>query len=318
MGNILIFSENDRVAYSLLGKGLEIASEQGSTVGAAVLGANLKDRADEYVNQGAQRVYLPAQGKEMLESNDAAAYAEAIAQIAREFQATVILLGCTRQGKELAGRLAQKLEAGCINDVNGMVLREGQILCERYALGGATVMTQTVTASAAVISVMPGTYEAVSPTAPAGEIVEINLNLKPDKIQVMERQTKAADSVDIAEAEILVCVGMGLGDSGKMPMIEDLAGVLGAEIGSTKPVATDQKWVSEERLIGLSGKKCKPQLAICLGISGEIQFVVGIREAKTIVAVNTDENAPIFSTADYGIVGDLNQVVPKLTALIKS
>jgi electron transfer flavoprotein alpha subunit len=317
MGQILVFSENDKVAYELLGKGLEIGGATGASVAAAVLGSDPGDRAREYLSRGAQRVYVPGTGKEALEPFEASTYASALAQIAEKAGATVILLGCTRRGKELAGRLAQKLGAGCINDVNGLEVSDGQLACKRYALGGATVSTQAVVSHVAVISVMPATFEPAAVVLPEGDTEEVDFSLAPSRVRLVERQSKAADSVDIAEAKTLVCVGMGLGGPEKVALAEELAKALGGEVGGSKPVITDQKWLPEARMIGLSGKKCKPQLAVCMGVSGQVQFIVGIREAKSIVAINTDESATIFQYADYGIVGDLNEVVPKLTALLK-
>lgn len=317
MGKILVFSENDKVAFELMGKGLEIAAATSAEVTAAVLGADLKSRANDYLQRGAKKVYVPGAGKEALETFEAATYAAALAQMAEKAGATIILLGCTRRGKELAGRLAQKLGAGCINDVKDLEVDGGKVICKRYALGGATVISQTVISPVAVISVMPATFEPAAITAPAGDTTEVDLSLGLARVKLLERQAKAADSVDIAEAKTLVCVGMGLGGMEKMPMIEELAKALGGEIGGSKPVITDKKWLPEARMLGLSGKKCKPQLAICLGVSGQVQFMVGVREAKSIVAINTDENATIFQYADYGIVGDLGAVVPKLTALVK-
>ena len=123
--------------------------------------------------------------------------------------------------------------------------------------------------------------------------------------------------MDIEGAEVPVCVGKGLNRQDDLEMVEELAEALGGLVACTKPLATDEKWLPEERVIGLSGKSGKPVLDICLGISGQVQFTVGIRDAKTIVAVNQDPNAFIWQMADYGIVGDLYEVVPRLTAALK-
>ncbi len=317
MGQILIFSENDNTGFELVGKGLEIGSATGAAVAAAVFGTDVADRANEYLNRGVKKVYIPGAGKEALETFDAAAYAEALAQITAKAEATLVMMGCTRRGKELAGRLAEKLGAGCVNDVNGVRLEDGRIVYSRYALGGMTVCSQTVVAPVAVVSVMPATFEQAPKVMPGGDCVAVDFSIKPVRVRLVERQAKTTESVDIAEAKTLVCVGMGLGGVEKVALAEELAKALGGEVGGSKPVITDQKWLPEARMIGLSGKKCKPQLTVCLGVSGQVQFMVGIREAKTIVAVNTDENATIFQYADYGIVGDLNEVAPKLAALLK-
>jgi len=123
--------------------------------------------------------------------------------------------------------------------------------------------------------------------------------------------------VDIQGAEILVCVGKGLARQEDLKMIEELARGLGGLVACTKPLATDLKWLPESRIVGLSGKIGKPRLALCLGISGQVQFSVGIREARTIMAINTDPNAYIFQITDYGLVADLHQAVPQLVAAIR-
>lgn len=311
MATILVFSERDEVAWQLLGKAGELGREMGLGVAAAALGA-----ADPqgYVSRGAAAVYTSKNNE--LRTFEASVYAEALSQVAQQAEAAVILIGSTRRGKELAGRLAQKLGAGCITDADTLEFKDGQLLCTRNSLGGATVSTQCITTGIQVISVNPGVGEAVE-SADAAQVVEIELSLKPGRVKVVEKADKGQGSVDIEGAEVLVCVGKGMARQEDLKMVEELAEVLGGLVACSKPIATDEKWLPEERIVGLSGKIGKPVLAICLGISGQVQFTVGIRDAKTIVAVNTDQNAFIWQMTDYGIVGDLNEVLPRLTAALK-
>lgn len=311
MATILVFSERDELAWELLGKAGELGQQMGLGVAAAALGA-----ADPqaYVNRGAAAVYASKNNE--LQTFEASVYADALSQLAKQAEAAVILIGSTKRGKELAGRLAQKLEAGCITDADTLELKDGQLLCTRNSFGGATVATQSITTGIQVISVNPGVGEPVE-SAEAGQVVEVELSLKPSRVKVVEKSDKGQGSVDIEGAEVLVCVGKGMTRQEDLKMVEELAEALGGLVACTKPIATDEKWLPEERIIGLSGKSGKPVLAICLGISGQVQFTVGIRDAKTIVAVNTDQNAFIWQMTDYGIVGDLNEVVPRLTAALK-
>ncbi|MGI6549386.1 MAG: electron transfer flavoprotein subunit alpha/FixB family protein [Syntrophomonadales bacterium] len=311
MATILVFSERDELAWELLGKAGELGQQMGLGVAAAALGA-----ADPqaYVNRGAAAVYASKNNE--LQTFEASVYADALSQLAKQAEASVILIGSTKRGKELAGRLAQKLEAGCITDADTLELKDGQLLCTRNSFGGATVATQSITTGIQVISVNPGVGEPVE-SAEAGQVVEVELSLKPSRVKVVEKSDKGQGSVDIEGAEVLVCVGKGMTRQEDLKMVEELAEALGGLVACTKPIATDEKWLPEERIIGLSGKSGKPVLAICLGISGQVQFTVGIRDAKTIVAVNTDQNAFIWQMTDYGIVGDLNEVVPRLTAALK-
>jgi len=311
MATILVFSERDEVAWELLGKASELGQKMGLGVAAAVLGP-----ADPqgYLNRGALAVYTSKNDE--LQTFEASVYAEALNQIAKQADAAVIMIGSTRRGKELAGRLAQKLGAGCITDADALEFKDGQLLCTRNSLGGATVATQIINTGIQVISVNPGVGEPVA-SDEAAQVIEAELSLKPGRVKVLEKSDKGQGSVDIEGAEILVCVGKGLARQEDLKMIEELADALGGLVACSKPIATDEKWLPEERIIGLSGKIGKPVLAICLGISGQVQFTVGIRDAKTIVAVNTDQNAFIWQMTDYGIVGDLSEVVPRLTAVLK-
>lgn len=317
MGKIVVFSENDNIACELLSAAQLLSGGEAAEIAAVVFGEEKAARTEALLRRGAARVITVGAGNELLETFDAETYASALAQIVQQEQAKLVLIGCTRRGKELAGRLAQKLSVGCVNDVTSIEFANGEYVYSRNALGGATVRRIAVPDGTAVISIMPGAFAKQEETAPVGKTVELDLALKPSRVKVLERQVHNTDSVDIAEAKTLVCVGMGLGGPENVPLIEELAKALTGEVACTKPVATDQKWLSEARMVGLSGKKCKPQLSICLGLSGQVQFTVGIRDAKTIVAVNTDENATIFQYADYGIIGDLKVVAEKMTAQLK-
>ena len=238
---------------------------------------------------------------------DVGAVASTLEQAAAKLDTKIVLLASDRRGKELAGRLAQIMGAGCLTDVTGISIIGGKIKCQRNALGGATVATQYITTDKQVIAVRPRTFAAAA--GGEGKISLFNIEARPTKIKLLEVKTRSSEVVDIEETEVLVVVGQGLNSEGNLAEVEKLAKALGGEVACSKPVATDKKWLAEERIIGLSGKKCKPELAIILGISGQVQFTVGIRDAKVIVSVNTDENAPINRMADYILPADLHEVI---------
>ncbi len=144
----------------------------------------------------------------------------------------------------------------------------------------------------------------------------VDLKLEASRISILEKKQKGRESVDLEKAKVLVCVGRGLRQKEDLHLIQSLADAVGGEIGASKSLVTDFGWLSEDRLVGLSGKKCKPKLAFSIGISGQSQHIVGINNAQVVVAINNDQNAPIFKTADYGIIGDLYQVVPLITRKI--
>jgi electron transfer flavoprotein alpha subunit len=312
MASILVFSERANLAFELLGKAKDLSGQIGLEVVAAAF--NPAD-AETYLKRNASKVFYSDQAE--LKDFEAPVYSQALAQIAQKAEASLILLGSNRRGKELAGRLAQKLQAGCLTDVKSLEWKEKRIICVRNAFGGATEATQVITTQVKVIALMPRAYEPTPEGEKKGEILTLKLDLKPSRIKVIKRSEKDAGAVDIQGAEILVCVGKGLAKREDLKMIEDLAQAMGGLVACTKPLATDLKWLPESRIVGLSGKIGKPRLALCLGLSGQVQFSVGIREAKTIMAINTDPNAYIFQIADYGLIADLHQAVPQLTAAIR-
>jgi len=312
MASILVFSERANLAFELLGKAEGLGEQMGLDVTAA---AFKPADAETLGKRGASKVFYS--GQEELKDFEASVYSQALAQIAQKAGASLVLLGSTRRGKELAGRLAQKIQAGCLTDVKSVELKEGKVICVRNAFGGATEATQAITAQAQVIALMPRAYEPAPEGGKKGEIVTLKLDLKPSRVKVIKKSEKDAGAVDIQGAEILVCVGKGLAKKEDLKLIEDLAQALGGLVACTKPLATDLKWLPESRIVGLSGKIGKPRLALCLGISGQVQFAVGVREAKTIMAINIDPNAYIFQIADYALIADLHQAVPRLTAAVK-
>lgn len=310
MAEILVFSEKEEIAFELLSKGRELKEELGLGLAAALLGQEVEGRSSQYFSYGAEKVYL-GEGV-LLADFYVESYAQALQRMAEEGGAQILLLGSTKRGKELAPRVAQKLGAGCITDAIDLRLEGDGLVADRYALGGNTVASEVIKTEKKVIAVMPKTFEAHPLEAGRGQTVRLDLELPEPRVRVVERRAKEGEAVDIEEAEALVCIGRGLGTEEDLEMIWELAAALRAEIGCTKSLASDYGWLSEERVVGLSGKKASPRLYVGIGISGQIQHTVGILGSKIIVAINKDPQAPIFKIADYGIVGDLYEVVPRL------
>jgi electron transfer flavoprotein alpha subunit len=197
----------------------------------------------------------------------------------------------------------------------GLAMQDGTFAVQRFALGGNTIATDVVATERQVIAVLPKTFEASKQPA-SGETVRIDLKLRDARVKIVERKPKAAATANVESAEALVVVGKGFAKREELAVADALAKALKAEIGCTRALASDYHWLGEERIIGISGKKSKPRLMVSLGVSGQIQHTVGILGSKLIVAINKNKAAPIFKIADYGIVGDLFQVVPKLAEKI--
>jgi electron transfer flavoprotein alpha subunit len=316
MSEILVYSYNDETAFELLSASRAFAEQLGATVSAALLGPDAGAKADDYFAYGADKVYVSEHPA--LAFFYVGTYAEALKQIVESADIEFLLIGSSKRGKELAGRVAQKLNAGVITDANAVTVSDGNLQADRYSLGGNTIASQVITTPKKIISVMPKTFELGAKEDSQGETVNVDLDLEEPPVKVVERREKAGEQVNLEEAEMLICVGRGVQAKEDLVMIEELARLLGAEIGCTKTPASDWQWFSEERMVGLSGKKCKPNLYVSIGISGQIQHTVGVVDSRIIVAINKDENAPIFAITDYGIVGDYAEVVPALNEKLKS
>lgn len=307
---ILIYSEKSGLALELLTAARVIAAQIGTDINALCL--NNEEQAEELAAAGVRTYSVK---NNAINLADTASVAGVLQNAAGQLDASIVLLASNRRGKELAGRLAQKLDAGCLTDVNGLQVINEKVQCTRNTLGGATIATQQIESERQVIALSPRAF--VPAVLQEGGIVEeLSIEVAGSPIRLIASRNKGGDVVDIEAADILVVVGQGM-EKEDMRLAESIAGKLGGEIGCSKPVATDKKWLAEDRIIGLSGKKCKPQLAIILGVSGQVQFTVGIRDAHTIVAINNDENAYILQMADYAMVADLKTILPELDQALR-
>jgi len=313
MADLLVYCERTATARELLAEGRRLAQALGLGVSAAALGEGAKAAAAELGAAGADRVFVSENA--VLQGRPADAVAAALAQIVAAAEASVVLVGSTKRGKETAPRLAQKLGAACVSDVTSLELEGGDLVAGRYAFGGATVAREKLDGAVKVFAVMPKTFSEEGAEAGVGEVVEPQLDLATG-VRFVERRPKEGDVVNLDAAPRIVGVGRGFGAREDLARADELAAALGAVVGCTKSLA-DFEWLGEDRIIGLSGAKTAPDLYLGVGISGQIQHTVGIAQAKLIAAVNKDKEAPIFELADYGIVGDLYEVVPALVERLK-
>lgn len=311
MSGVLIYSEREDLALELLSGGRDLAAAHGGPLSVALLGDGQAAWADACFAHGAATAYTAP-----LDAPQPDTLAAALAQIATEAGAALVLMGSTRRGRTLAPRVAQLLGAGCVTDASHLALRDGQVITWRLALGGNTLKEETITTPLGVIAVSPGTFEA-APGGDGGEIVALSVELTPSRATTVERKAKESGAVDVERAPRLVCMGRGLQSRDDIPIVEALAAALGAEVVGTRPLAYELDWVAEDRMVGISGKTVSPDLYLAVGVSGQIQHTVSIRDSRIIVAINKDKNAPIFEMADYGIVGDLYEVVPRLTEALQ-
>jgi electron transfer flavoprotein alpha subunit len=301
MPAILVYSDNKHLACELVTAARLIGDE------VFAVAINDEQLALDIADLGVKVFSIK---EDMLSLADTAALASAIKQVAARAGASTVLLSSNRRLREVAGRLAQILDADCLTNINSLNQINGKLICTRNSLGGATVATYEIDIQGAVIALSSKVYPPAC-TGSGGTIENYQPQINPT-VKLLENRSKYSEGSNIENAKILVAAGMGFKNQADLVMAESLATALGGVVGCSKPIASDRKWMSEERVIGLSGKICKPDLAILLGVSAQVQFAVGIRDAHTIVVVNDDENAAAASLADYLLVGDLYQVVPAL------
>jgi electron transfer flavoprotein alpha subunit len=311
---ILVFSEKHDLMLEMLGKGREIADKLQTELAAVLMGFNVQEKADELIKHGADKVYLV--DDQALAHFQIEAYLSVLHNLAASYKPEIILIGSTRNGKPLAARLATRLEAGCVPDCNRLSVDEQRRLVgERITYGGNAAAKITFKAKPQIATVPARAFEKPEPKDHSGQVVKLDVKIEEPKTEIVETKPLEVSSVRIENADVIISCGRGLGKKEDRVLLDELATVLCGQVGCSRPLAEDRKWFTE--WVGLSGHKVKPKLYIACGISGVIQHVAGIRDAKVIVAINKDEQAPIFEVADYGVVGNLYEVLPALKEALK-
>jgi len=242
-------------------------------------------------------------------------YAPTIINLVKSEQPSLVLVEASRRGRLLAGMIAAALGTSVLADAAEIYV-DGGVVTKRMVYGGAAFSTERCTAATAVVTLSPGVFEATD-TGKAANLVEVPFTAPARPVKCLERRTKAGESVNLRAAKRIVAVGRGFSAPEELQLAEQLAAAIGAEVGCTRPIAEEEKWMDKARYIGVSGLMLKPDLYVGIGISGQVQHMVGVSPARTIVAINSDKNAMIFKQCDYGIVGDLKTVLPALTAKFK-
>jgi electron transfer flavoprotein alpha subunit len=314
MAGIWVFAENREQTLELLNAGKALAVDFATKLTAF---ARDMESARDYIGHGADEILLlaPQADDQTLES-----FVPVIADAARADDPDVLLICATRRGNEMAARIAARLNTGLCSGCNAFRTDNGNkfLTMERLLFAGLAIQTLIPKARPQMATIAPRTFDPAVPQGDKEGVIR-ELPAPPASVlKVVSRTPKERESVDITEAKIVVCVGRGVEKKEDVELARELARALGGEVGCSRPVAEELRWLPEDVYLGISGKKIKPDLYVGLGVSGQIQHVTGIRDSKVIFAINKDENAPIFEAADYGIVGDLYQVVPMLIQTIKS
>lgn len=239
--------------------------------------------------------------------------AEALARGARKYKPSIVLLGATRDGRETASMLAVKLRQGCLSEVFGLRIEGDSLVSDRYVYAGRAV-AEVSSELPCIATIKLGVYPAAEGTVQKADVDDVGVLTQ--RVTRVKSVLKRAEKVDLHDAKIIVSAGRGFRKKEDLQLVVQLADALGGAVGCSRPLSADYGWLPEENHIGLTGITVRPSLYLALGISGQLQHLAGIRESRIIAAVNTDREAPIFQAADYGVVGDLYQVIPALLRLL--
>ena len=243
-------------------------------------------------------------------------YAQTIANLIKTSSDTaLLLLPNSRSGKALSAKIGGALGAGVVNDISAIVHADGHVKVQHMVYGGLAIESDAIHSDYAVVTVNSGTFAPqAADESKSGSATAVEYLPPANAIRCVERRPKEGSQVDLNKATRVVGVGRGIAQQEDLTQVEELAAALGSELGCTRPIAEGEKWMDRDRYIGVSGVMLKPDVYLALGVSGQIQHMVGVNTAQTIIAVNKDKNAPIFKVCDYGLVGDLYKVVPALIA----
>lgn len=304
------------VSWELMGIGRQLADERKAKLSGVLLGSQVAGLAREVFYRGADSVYV--MDGPILKDYRTRAYTQGIVELARKYKPETFLIGATTLGRDLSGAVATELRTGLTADCTGLSIdpETGLLQQTRPAFGGHIMATIYCAEKRPQMATVRPRVMRMPPRDPSrtGEIVSEKLGLteedvKTKRIDFIEEVGKA---LHIADAQVIVSGGRGLGEAKNFSLLKELASVIGGTVGSSRP-PVDAGWISPEHQVGQTGNTVRPKVYFAIGISGAIQHLVGMQGSDIIVAINKDPDAPIFKVARYGIVGDLFKVVPALT-----
>jgi electron transfer flavoprotein alpha subunit len=317
--NVIVIAEQHEdkiqtITYELLGKGKEIADKTGAQLFAVLLGSQLEEEARELIYYGADKVFVyqhPA-----LKDFDVLNYKNNLVKLTKELNPGLLLIGASHMGRSLAPRLAVALGTGITADCIGLNMdNEGNLIQIRPAFSGSVLAYMKTKTKPVIATVRYKTMQSIKrDTSRKGEIINKEANITPSPLTILKKQRLG--EINITEADIIVSGGRGLKASKDFSLLSELSEACGGVVGSSRPLV-DDGWIGKEHQVGFSGNTVKPKIYIACGISGSSQHLAGMRGSDIIIAINTDPSAPIFKVADYRIIGDLYEIVPKLVKEIK-
>ena len=325
-------NELSSIAFELIGKGKDLAADLGTEVTAVLIGSDVKGLADELAAYGADKVIVVDDPE--LKDYRTEPYTHALASVIEKYKPEIVLVGATAIGRDLGPKVSARVKTGLtadctvleigdfpLNPLPNQEQKHNQLLMTRPAFGGNTIATIACpNTRPQMATVRPGVMQKREKIEGAKAVVEeFNPGFTPNNqyVEILKVVKAVNDVADIMDAKILVSGGRGVGSAENFKLLEDLAEVLGGTVSCSRAVV-DSGWKPRDLQVGQTGKTVRPNVYFAIGISGAIQHVAGMEESDIIIAINKDETAPIFDVADYGIVGDLNKILPQLTASLKA
>ncbi|WP_337425629.1 electron transfer flavoprotein subunit alpha/FixB family protein [Gallintestinimicrobium sp.] len=319
------------IALELVGKGKDLAKDLGTEVTAVLIGSDVMSLTKELAEYGADRIIVVDDPE--LKEYRTEPYAHALAEVIKKYKPEIMLVGATAIGRDLGPRVSARIHTGLtadctqleigdfpINPIPGREQLHNQLLMTRPAFGGNTIATIACpNFRPQMATVRPGVMQKAERVEGAQAVIEeFNPGFVPNNkyVEILDIVKAVSDVEDIMDAKILVSGGRGVGSAENFKLLDDLAEALGGTVSCSRAVV-DAGWKSKDLQVGQTGKTVRPHVYFAIGISGAIQHLAGMEESDIIIAINKDETAPIFDVADYGIVGDLNKILPSLTEKIK-
>ena len=318
---ILAFAEQrdnkfKKTAFEVVHAASTLAKESGSEMAAVVIGSKVKAIASSLGAYGTARVIAVEDPK--LELYSTTAFAKIVSEVALKEKADVLLFPASAMGKDLAPRVAVKLEAGLAVDCTALKWDGSALLVARPVYAGKALVDLRITSEKKVATLRPNVFSAPAADSRKADVEMCEVPLSDSEYDTQVKEvTLSSGRLDVAEADIIVSGGRGLKGPEHFKLIEELAGALGAAVGASRAVV-DAGWRPHDEQVGQTGKTVSPSLYIAVGISGAIQHLAGMSSSKYIVAINKDKDAPIFQVADYGIVGDAFEILPALTKEVRT
>lgn len=316
MGKILAFieSRDNKIknnGYETASTALRLSKELHCDVEVLLVGNEISALVPELGKYGIEKALVCESDK--LVNYSTTAYAKAVTEAVKQSGADIVLLSATSMGKDLGPRAAARLEAGLVPDCTELRIENGEIIATRPVYAGKAYTDVKISSAVKMYSLRPNVFKAEPADGSVPRVEKLNIEISDSDISAVVKETTVSnEKIDVAEANIIVSGGRGLKAPEHYKLVEDLAKVLGAAVGASRAVV-DAGWRPHSEQVGQTGKTVSPNLYIAVGISGAIQHLAGMSSSKCIVAINKDKDAPIFQIADYGIVGDVFEVLPALT-----